>query len=630
MAEVDDWAVPAGDDWAVPEEGESRVGGLAKQAGIGTGEGLLEGVVQAVPLAGSISNLARATGLPGPIEGFKKLLGTAGLNPDDYPAQNFEQKVARTTGNILGNPLTYGPGAARNVALAIPSALGSETLGGMAEGTRWEGPAKVLGGLFAPTAASLAHRTIAPRAVPPENAAAAARLRQQGIDTTAAEVTGGKSLHYTEAEAGAPYTEFKQRQGRQLTTAALEPIRPTPQQIAAARTPEEIAAVRQWQEATTGHSAHDAVQVARPSIGREIDTSARALEVHSDGTLLSRLTSWLDNALRDTEGFAPNNETVLRLQRMRDNVLAAFDIRPGPRQRYPSWTGNWGNANQESTVTVRPQRTGPNRMWEVRVDGVHDNWLPTRADAQRYVSQYMPNMQPVVPPGRLIMNGRAFQTLIEHSSPLSRAARGNDSTLAYYAGQIREALMDAAERTGSRRGTQVGTGANAAYERFATARRQWANLLALEHAASGTGMVGGKGLLTPPAIRKAATFRDTSDYARGRGDFNQLARDSNALISEPPNSGTPGRLRLGARAVGAAIGATLGAGGGGGWGAAVLAPLGAAAAPMVQGRIAMSRPVQRYLRSGRFQPPDRETRRLRLLRHAAPFVAHQLANPYQP
>ena len=211
------------------------------------------------------------------------------------------------------------------------------------------------------------------------------------------------------------------------------------------------------------------------------------------------------------------------------------------------------------------------------------------------------------------MTGTAFHNLIKTGGPLERATRDADANIAYYANRYRNALFDAAERTANRQGTRAGVGNRQALADFQEARRHWANMLALEDASSGAGATAANGRLTPAAVRRAATFQDKSDLARGRGDFNELARASNMLMTPLPNSGTPGRLwsRLPAQLIGGTIGGMLGTPMspiGPGIGSAI----GAIAGPAIQGRIVMSGPVQRYLSSGALpaRPLSEHARRL--------------------
>jgi hypothetical protein len=195
------------------------------------------------------------------------------------------------------------------------------------------------------------------------------------------------------------------------------------------------------------------------------------------------------------------------------------------------------------------------------------------------------------------MHGESFHNAIRHDSDLSKTA-GKSGVVAEYAQDLKRALMDAAERTANRRGTQPGKGNRKALEDFQNARHQWANLLAIEDVASSAGPEIAGGLLNPSHVRRLATFREKSDYARGRGDFNDLAKASNLLLTPLPNSGSAQRLMatLPSRVIGSAVGSVIGGGAGGPWGALTGAGMGAATAPWLQGRAIMSRPLQGTLK----------------------------------
>lgn len=128
---------------------------------------------------------------------------------------------------------------------------------------------------------------------------------------------------------------------------------------------------------------------------------------------------------------------------------------------------------------------------------------------------------------------------------------------------------------------------------WATARREYANLKALEKAVGGAGEGAAFGSISPSQLRSAiASGNKRGDYVRGKGDLAELARAGNAVMAPLPNSGTPARQA--AQSLLAAPGAAIGAGMAGAPGAAV----GAIAAPLlpsIGGRALMSRPVQSYL-----------------------------------
>jgi hypothetical protein len=126
--------------------------------------------------------------------------------------------------------------------------------------------------------------------------------------------------------------------------------------------------------------------------------------------------------------------------------------------------------------------------------------------------------------------------------------------------------------------------------------------LTIEKAATGAGENAALGLISPSALRNATiNTQGRRNYARGSGDFAELARAGEALLKPLPNSGTAGRLR--AQNMGAMMPTLLGAGAGGAYGASsgdgfintLLGMAAGAAAPRMLGSVMMSGPGQRYL-----------------------------------
>lgn len=126
------------------------------------------------------------------------------------------------------------------------------------------------------------------------------------------------------------------------------------------------------------------------------------------------------------------------------------------------------------------------------------------------------------------------------------------------------------------------------------ARRQYRNLIPLARASVGAGEQAAEGVITPARLRTvlAGSQRGARDYARGRGDFADLTRAGNFILTPLPNSGTAQREM--ARAATTAIGGGLGMLAGGSVEAAAGMAAGAAA-PGVAGRALMSPLAQGYL-----------------------------------
>ena len=184
--------------------------------------------------------------------------------------------------------------------------------------------------------------------------------------------------------------------------------------------------------------------------------------------------------------------------------------------------------------------------------------------------------------------GDAYQAI---RSRLERAARTSraDPQLSDALRGMRESLDDAMQRSIAQNNPRDLGG-------WQQARRQYRNMLVVEKAATGAGENAALGLISPSQLRNATVQQGRRAFARGQGDFAELARAGEALMKPMPQSGTAPRLR--AQNLGAMIPAILGGGAGAGVGGPVGAMAGAAAGaalPRGVGALMMSPVGQRYL-----------------------------------
>lgn len=187
------------------------------------------------------------------------------------------------------------------------------------------------------------------------------------------------------------------------------------------------------------------------------------------------------------------------------------------------------------------------------------------------------------------VSGAQYQNL---TSRLARAARNTtDGDLKGALLGIRESLDDAMERSIATNNPHM-SGA------WREARNQYRNLLAIEQAATRAGETAAEGIITPANIRNAAVNQGKRAYARGQGDFADLARDGVMTMSPLPQSGTASRFN--AQNVGMGLTSILGAGAGatmtGGSPAGAMAGVAAGAAlPRAMGMLLMNPRMQSYL-----------------------------------
>ncbi len=144
------------------------------------------------------------------------------------------------------------------------------------------------------------------------------------------------------------------------------------------------------------------------------------------------------------------------------------------------------------------------------------------------------------------------------------------------------------------------------WKEWQKARREYRNMLVIEKAATGNGADTALGLISPSQLRNATVQQGRRAYARGQGDFADLARSGEAIMKPLPNSGTAPRLKaqnlgLTGHAVPLGIGGAIGGMVGGPVGAAIGGAAGLAI-PRLAGRLALTAPVRNYLTNQRAAP----------------------------
>lgn len=167
-------------------------------------------------------------------------------------------------------------------------------------------------------------------------------------------------------------------------------------------------------------------------------------------------------------------------------------------------------------------------------------------------------------------------------------------------------------------------------------RKQYRNMLVLEDAVTRATAGADEGLISPAALRGAAKANEgRRAFAKGQGDFDELARAGKVVMERLPDSGTASRTW--ARNLGAMTPAMLGAGGGGYYGAqegglqgAIVGALGGMLAPRIVGQMMMSKTGQRYLanqllRSG--VTPEKQELIRRVLNYAGAKSVPALTTP---
>jgi len=187
------------------------------------------------------------------------------------------------------------------------------------------------------------------------------------------------------------------------------------------------------------------------------------------------------------------------------------------------------------------------------------------------------------------MDGRTYS---RWRSELGDAARNTKDVHTRDALYDLQRALDTSAEAFLRRSPQPEMAARA--DQLRNARREYRNILVIEKAATSAGENAALGLISPSALRNATVQQGRRAYARGQGDFGNLARAGEAIMKPLPNSGTGPRVgvQLMGSAVGAGIGSMFGGPAGGMIGA--LAPM---AGQAMIGRTTMSPLMQAYLQN---------------------------------
>jgi hypothetical protein len=432
-------------------------------------------------------------------------------NPGSYLAGQVAGGIAQSVGLVGAglSPTVHAVNAGYRLPL-IAAASGTEgathgAIRGAGAGTtpeeRWDGAKSGAAwgfglGAISPYAiaglSKIAEKAITPFRTAPERVAAAATLADEGVPVTAGQLTGNRSLRFSESEiGGAKAAAVMDQQKDAFTSAVLRRAG-----INANRATPEV------------------IDNAFTTVGQRFDDLAASNQVIPDTKMIQDLRSV----------FTQYGDTVAESQRAPIVEKLTNDI-------------------------VKASQRGP-------------------------------------------ISGEAYQNLTSRIARTARGASTPDLKQTLYG--IREALDDAMERSIARTNPKDFNG-------WRQAREQYRNLLAIEQAATRAGEAAAEGIITPANIRNAIVNQGRRAYARGKGDFADLARSGSMLLSPLPDSGTAGRLRAqNLAAFGPMVGGAVVGGGAGAYqtgdytGALIGAGIGAAA-PRLAGRALMSQPVQRYL-----------------------------------
>lgn len=135
-----------------------------------------------------------------------------------------------------------------------------------------------------------------------------------------------------------------------------------------------------------------------------------------------------------------------------------------------------------------------------------------------------------------MMPGPQYQEMRSRLSRQANSLRQSDPTLSESLRDMRNALDAAMERS-------IPAGSGDA-ELWRQARREYGAQKTLEKAASRAGEATAEGQIVPANLRNTVSAENRGAYARGEGDFSELARAGSGVMAPLPNSGTGQRNLL--------------------------------------------------------------------------------------
>lgn len=190
-------------------------------------------------------------------------------------------------------------------------------------------------------------------------------------------------------------------------------------------------------------------------------------------------------------------------------------------------------ANQERLgqgyrdIAARNTITPDNRMVTDIVDAATRYRFVPESQQHAMLQGYIDDIIPHINNGS--MSGQHYQAM--RSMLTSDAAATSDGYLKNALTGIRNALDNAMTRS-------VSPEDAAAWRQL---NREYSAQKVIEKAASRAGEATAEGQITPSNLRNVIAAEDRSGYARGRGQFNELARAGEQVMKPLPNSGTAQR-----------------------------------------------------------------------------------------
>lgn len=222
--------------------------------------------------------------------------------------------------------------------------------------------------------------------------------------------------------------------------------------------------------------------------------------------------------------------------------------------------GNQGRLSQQfRDLSARNDLTPDNQFIDDVTTAVRQYRNVPNSQQAQMIQGYIDDIVPHINAG--VIPGPEYQAMRSRMSRQANRLRESDPDLSEALRGFRNALDNAMERS------IPANSADAALWR--QTRREYGAQKTIEKAASRAGEATAEGQLVPANLRNTVSANNRGAYARGEGDFSELARAGAGVMQPLPNSGTAQRNALTNM---------------------LMLPVSATA-----GRAVMSRPVQAYL-----------------------------------
>jgi hypothetical protein len=254
----------------------------------------------------------------------------------------------------------------------------------------------------------------------------------------------------------------------------------------------------------------------------------------------SRPLQWTEQSLTDIP-FGGNRADILR-QSQAEQLTAAALKRAGidsnrltpeviDKQGFERLGKVFDDIEQRNTLTPTPQMTKD-------ITDVVKEYSGFVAESNRspVVGNYVKEIADALQQHGGVIPGKVYQSITSRIRESGRNVSQNEARDALRGLQI--ALDDAMEHS-------MGAAGNTAdMKALREARNQYRNLMVLEKVATApkSPLAAGEELVDPAALARALNQQNRRDYARGHGDFAELAHAAERIMKPLPQSGTGPRI----------------------------------------------------------------------------------------